>query len=72
MPGLLPDGTATGLATEELRNLASVYYEPLWVVYRHALARGDLIDDSQKLSGKRIALGPGTSTQNGWPASSSH
>lgn len=56
--GFVPGGAAAGIATDELRNLASVYYEPLWIVYRRALAHGGPIDDLRQLRDKRIALGP--------------
>jgi TRAP transporter TAXI family solute receptor len=56
--GFVPGGAAAGLATDELRNLASVYYEPVWIVYRRVVAQEGPIDDLRQLRGKRIALGP--------------
>jgi TRAP transporter TAXI family solute receptor len=58
--GFVPSGAVAGLATDELRNLASVYYEPVWIVYRRALAQEGPINDLQQLRGKRIAPGPGS------------
>lgn len=56
--GFIPSGAAAGLETDELRTLASVYYEPLWIIYRRALAPDEPFDDLQNLRGMRIALGP--------------
>jgi uncharacterized protein len=58
--GFIPSGTAAGLKTDDLRTLAAVYYEPLWIVYRRVLAPESGIDDLQELRGMRIALGPGS------------
>lgn len=55
--GFVPSGAAAGLETDALQTLASVYYEPLWILYRRALAPADPVDDLQALQGKRIALG---------------
>jgi uncharacterized protein len=54
----IPSGAAAGLETDALRTLASVYYEPVWIVYRRAIATNEPIDDLQDLGGRRIALGP--------------
>ena len=56
--GFIPSGAAAGLETDKLRTLASVYYEPLWIIYRRELGAGAAIDDLQQLRGLRIAPGP--------------
>jgi hypothetical protein len=58
--GFIPSGSAAGLETDELRTLASVYYEPIWIFYRRALSPDQAIDDLQELRGARVALGPGS------------
>lgn len=60
--GFIPSGAATGLETDDLRTLASVYYEPVWIVYRRAIAPESAIDDLQELRGRRVALGPGSTS----------
>ncbi len=58
---LMQGGTAT--ADEQLRGLASLYFEPLWVFVR---AASDLADSNrlQQLAGKRISIGaPGSGTR---------
>ncbi len=60
--GFIPSGAAAGLETDDLRTLASVYYEPVWVVYRRAIAPERAIDDLQALRGRRVALGPGSAS----------
>lgn len=57
--GFIPGGVATGLKTDELRTLASVYYEPLWIFYRRELSPDRTIDDLRQLRGLRVAFGPG-------------
>ncbi|CUS04803.2 putative TRAP transporter solute receptor, TAXI family [Candidatus Promineifilum breve] len=54
----IPSGAAAGLETDALQTLASVYYEPLWIIYRRALAADGPMDDLRQLQGMRIALGP--------------
>lgn len=58
--GFIPSGAGAGLESDELRTLASVYYEPLWIFYRREIAPAGSIDDLHSLAGKRIALGPGS------------
>jgi uncharacterized protein len=47
-------GTGGGAATESLRSLASLYFEPLWVFSRGAPGPTDL----NTLRGRRLAVGP--------------
>lgn len=54
----IPSGAAAGLETDDLRTLTSVYYEPVWIIYRRAIAENGPIDDFQDLRGMRIAPGP--------------
>lgn len=58
--GFVPSGAAIELQIDELRTLASVYYEPLWVIYRRASTPDAPIDDLHALQGMRIAVGPGS------------
>lgn len=46
-------GTASDVPTEELRSLASLFYEPLWVFYRQEQTVNYLVD----LKGKKVAVG---------------
>jgi TRAP transporter TAXI family solute receptor len=46
-------GIATIAEAQDLRMLASLYYEPLWVFYRGA----DMLTQINQLKGKRIAVG---------------
>jgi TRAP transporter TAXI family solute receptor len=52
--GFVQGGVGVPEENDDLVSLASLYYEPLWVFYRKALAAHDTID----LPGKRIAIGP--------------
>jgi TRAP-type uncharacterized transport system substrate-binding protein len=47
-------GTAAGVEAKNLVALGSLYYEPLWVFYRHK----DELDRLTQLQGRRIAVGP--------------
>jgi hypothetical protein len=60
--GFIPSGAAAGLETDELRTLASVYYEPVWIIYRRDIAPSGAIDDLSELRGARIAPGPGNAS----------
>ncbi len=57
--GIVPGGAAEGLNIDGLETLASVYYEPIWIFYRMALAPNGPITDLRDLRGMRIAPGPG-------------
>jgi len=46
-------GTANYVPTEDLRSLASLFYEPLWVFYR----KEQTVEYLRDLKGKRIAIG---------------
>lgn len=50
--GIGLEGDATKLNT-----LASVFYEPLWILYRKELAPADPLDTLNELQGKRIGIG---------------
>jgi uncharacterized protein len=51
--GFVQGGTTTGVDTTGLAALATVFYEPLWVFHRRALAVATLGD----LKGRRVAVG---------------
>lgn len=60
--GFIPSGAAAGLETDVLQTLSSVYYEPVWIFYRRALAPERAMDALQELRGRRVALGPGSAS----------
>ena len=54
-------GIATPEEHPDLRSLGSLYYEPLWIFYRHGLRVTNLFE----LEGKKIAIGaPGSGTNH--------
>lgn len=62
--GFFQAGIARPTADDTLVSLGGLYYEPLWVFYREALAKPAEPDRIVQLKGKRIALGAaGSGTQ---------
>lgn len=62
--GFIQGGTAHASDGDTLASLGSLYYEPLWIFYRTALAQkmpGHRLDAIDQLKGRRIAIGaPGS------------
>ena len=66
--GFIQGGAVSDREFPQLRGLASVYYEPIWVFFRKDLLEADVenssLDDLLNLKGFRIAIGPdGSGTQ---------
>lgn len=60
--GFFQGGTGQAGEEEGLRSLGGLYYEPLWIFYRHGLGEPDRI---AQLKGRRIAVGgPGSGTRH--------
>ena len=57
---LVQGGVAQDSDGENLMSLASLYYEPVWVFYRHGLP----VDRLTGLQGRRVGLGPRGSGMN--------
>jgi TRAP-type uncharacterized transport system substrate-binding protein len=55
--GFFQGGTGEVLAGDKLESLGALYYEPLWVFYREALAPEMVLDRLVQLRGRRIAVG---------------
>ena len=62
--GFFQAGVAQPNAADDLVSLGALYYEPLWVFYRAALAHPVAPDRLTRLKGRRIAIGAaGSGTQ---------